>query len=596
MSANIPSEVDIHSVEGLTKLFRFGVGMREDEAERAALSRTEERLKLAPYTPRTRGALEDAVAHLDQLGVEARFEWACDRIAAVSNPANRPDGAMTEHLLHISSQNDVVRFSFSPAVLLCLKHARAVRKRETRPFNDHAVRYAGVGADVQLVGMTALFLNLPIYAEAGTPWDPDRVLDGEPDTEPPDIEITFPPSDFRREQAPGLEISVRTSRLPRAVDRGKYDLESVMLDYLCKAEPRALAFTSEKFITSTNQSRLKARQNLLQSRRICRVAEYRTGSLAEVLIETCPSDDPSVEVRMVSTDSFELFSMSGHGSPQVRGKSEQVTLEEILAAGSSLAPTRYLAQGPTGGRGITAAFKNMRTPTKYRLADLFEVVRPKATKDNSVGELEIKELRPSDLSEHGQLLGPFRQISVKASLEKNLEEQQLKAGDIVFAHRGPYGRVAYVTEDDIKRAKTKRDETKKGDPEKSGIYAAQSLFIFRARRRTSSRKHQGYCDPRALFMYLMTERVRAGWEKLAIGDRSPSLPIGEIERFAIPSNLVTDRKPGKGTNASGRDDDYTAKVIYAFKDRQDLLRKMRDLEDEMNDGLQRVWETSWSKS
>ena len=80
------------------------------------------------------------------------------------------------------------------------------------------------------------------YTEAGPPWAPDMLFDdGEPNAEPPDLEISFPPESFREADAPGLEASIREWKVPRAVDRGGYDLESVMLAYLGDSEAPALA-------------------------------------------------------------------------------------------------------------------------------------------------------------------------------------------------------------------------------------------------------------------------------------------------------------------------------------------------------------------
>lgn len=582
MSAlEIPSEVDVHSFEGLTRLFRFGTSRRDNEADRNALELTEARFGLPTYDPEVQGALEDAVKHLEKLGSAQRFEKVCVLIAAASDQLNLLDLEVTNDLIRISNANEIVRFSFAPTILLCLQHAKAVQISRTKTHPTYAIRYAGIGSDVELMAFASLFLNLPIYVEVNPPWDPDALFDNEePNSEPPDIEITFPPAELRAETAPHLEKSVRRSQLPRAVDRGRYDLESVMLEYLSDARSSALAFVSEALISSTRQSRLKIRQSLLERMRIRRVVELTTITPHMILIELGPPDEFNKTIRMMSTDAVDRFTGTVSREKEIRGKSELITVGEIRAAGDSLAPRRYLSKGPAGGSSIGALFTNNYTPTKHRLADLFEIIRPKTTRDDPVGKLRINELRPGDISENGGLSGAYRSINVKLALEAGLLEQKIKAGDILFAHRGPVGRVSYVSDADM---------------EAGDMWAAQSLLIFRLRKQTSGKSGHPYCDPRVLFMYLLTSEVRDSWVKLAIGDRSPAIPIGEVERFGLPENLLLSKKPKKdaGTVDAVASDIYSDLILAEFKVRQANLLKVRELEASMEEGLDRVWHTAW---
>jgi transposase-like protein len=80
-------------------------------------------------------------------------------------------------------------------------------------------------------------------------------------------------STWKRQAIEGihLEKSVRNSKLPRVVDKEKFDLKSVMLNYLSFTSSSALVFTSEKAVASTKQSHLKVGKSLLDSKRIQRV-------------------------------------------------------------------------------------------------------------------------------------------------------------------------------------------------------------------------------------------------------------------------------------------------------------------------------------
>ena len=569
-------EVDTTTIEGLTRLFQFGIGIRDDDRSSTDLSSIESRLSLAPYDPAARGALEDTIRYLDSLGHEERFEQAYQLIGAAMGDTQIQQNNLQKTLLSLTTRKSVVRFSFSQMVLPCLRHTKELQKAKGQKYN---ARFSGVGPEVHLMAMAGLFLELPIYVETGPPWSPDVLIDGEPDTEPPELEVTFPPPEFLASNAPGLENSVRKSGLPRAVDRGKYDLESVMMNYLSSAEPRAIALVSHTFATSTKQSRLKARQNLLQQLRVGRITELSLSSPRLIAIETTASDDMSEQIKMGSSASqpeFDILEFSGRVFP---GKSISVSIDEIGAAGSLLSPRRYLTVGPTGGNSIGAVFKNMRTPPKHKLYQLFEIIRPKTTKKDPNGEFSIKELRPSDLSERGDLSGSYREVRVRKGSESKFDAQKLRRNDVVFAHRGSIGRVCYITDDDVQQ---------------TDLWAAQSLLIFRARKQGSGDSALPYCDPRVLFMYLLTTKVQDAWSNLAIGDRSPAIPIGEIERFALPDRLLIKKKPKKT-----HDNLYDTETPYgqlreAYTDWQVTLRAARDLDQKLNQNREKVWGISWS--
>ncbi|MGC1496295.1 MAG: restriction endonuclease subunit S [Sulfitobacter sp.] len=583
-STEIPSEVDIHSYEGLTRLFRFGVNLRNNEAGRAALALTEGRFGLPAYIPEARGALEDTARHLDKMGSEAKFEKVCALISAASTKTDTLADDLCHELSRLTASQDIVRFSFAPAILPCLLHAKVARARRRATYPMYAIRYAGIGPDVLLMAFASLFLNLPIYTEINPPWDPHTVFDeDEPNTELPDVEITFPPAEFRLQDKLDLEESVRKSKLPRVVDRGKLDLESTMIDYLCGAHRYAFAFVSESFVSSTKQSRSKARQNLLNEMRIRRVAELTTTKPPMIMIELNRPGEFIETIKMVSTDDVENFCETGFLGRERPGKSGLVSIEEIQTSGDNLVPKRYLAKGPAGGRSIADAFANIRTPLKFRLADLFEVIRPKTTKNNPSGDENIKEVRPSDIHESGDLSETFRKIALRDTVIIGLQDQRIKAGDLLFAHRGPVGRVGYVTKQNIQN---------------NGLWAAQSLLIVRPRKQKSGRGPRPYCDPRVLFMYLLSPKVRNHWVELAIGDRSPSIPIGEVERFGLPENLILQTKPKKADHSQkeAQLDTHIDVIIAEFEARQRHMENIRDLEKKIASGIDHAWETAWAKS
>jgi hypothetical protein len=439
------------------------------------------------------------------------------------------------------------------------------------------------------MAFTALFLRLPIYAEVNPPWDPDSTFDDdEPNNEPPDLEISFPPAFFQDPQGPHLEVSVRKSQIPRVADRRKFDIESVMLQYLGQQRSPALAFVSDTFIASPKQSCSFVRNQLIETRRISRVTEMAENILGETmmarfLIELDTSEGSNESVLMSWADNSQQFTGVDLRLEAARERAQAATIEEINAAGNTLKPSRYIAKNAVGGTGLANFFSNTRIIPKYRLADLFMVVRPKTTRDDPTGQLSINEIRAGDISELGEALNASRKIAVRTSMETNLSDQVIRAGDILFAHRGPIGRVAYIRDTDLNPL---RD-----------TYAAQSVLIIRKRARTASAAKQPYCDPKVLFMYLLTAKVRNFWSQIAIGDRSPAIPIGEIERFGIPEKLLLEKRPLKASIEApiGETDTYPYLVLREFEKRQKHLQAIRDFEEEMAQGLEVVWEKAWER-
>lgn len=579
----VPSEIDTHSCEGLTRLFRFAIGMRDNDADRSALKGLEARFGLAAYDPQFRGALEDFARHIDGLEKNQRFAAVCALISGVISDDETLDDEVVDEILRISRNERIARFSFTPSLLPCLRHAQNSQFPHRRRYSAYEIRYAGVGPDKELMAFASLFLNLAIYTESNPPWDPDMLFDnGEPNSELPDLEISFPPAEFRLGDAPHLEPSVRASKLPRAVDRGKYDLESVMLAYLCEAEASALVFISEIFLSSTKQSRLLTRQHLLDLFRIRKVSELTMTQPHRFLIEVGPVGHENEIIQMAKIGAVpDLIGAAPSRSSSVRS-SGLISVSEIRSAGDSLNPARYLATGPAGGGNLAEHFNNAFRPTKYRLADFFDIIRPKTTKSDPVGTLTIQEIRAGNISANGEISGMPRRISVRATLAIGLEEQVIKPGDILFAHRGPIGHVAYVADADV-------HETK--------IWASQTLLIFRARKKNSGDRNMQYCDPRVLFMYLLTPGVRSNWAKFATGDRSPAIPIGQIESFGLPENLIAPKKAKQPASqlSSNSPLSCTDLILAEFQNRQKQLMKLHEIQTSLNAGLDQVWGAAWMK-
>jgi len=246
-----------------------------------------------------------------------------------------------------------------------------------------------------------------------------------------------------------------------------------------------------------------------------------------------------------------------------------------------LIPRRYLDKGPTGGGNLTTRINNIIESSNYRLADIFEVIRPKTIRDDPVGTLIIDEVRGVNISRFGEIMGDLRDVRVRSTLKSRFDEQRLRPGDIVFAHRGPIGRVAYVSEQNLQD----------GD-----LWAGQTLFIFRERKRYTHARDLPYCDPRVLFMYLSTPNVQKAWLSVSSIGRSPSIPIGEVERFTVPQSLTSERKPKRAPssrNQTAPTEEVVDMILGEFKEYHENRQRIREMEIRLHDGLGRVWNTAW---
>lgn len=577
------SKLDTSSYQGVACLFRFAIEARKNDADLTSLRHLEKRFGLEPYEPKRRGTLEDYVKDLDALTANQRFRAVFDMISNLLSDDDKLDDRVAEQLINISSDHRIVRFSFPPSLLVCLTHANEMQSAKVVRYHGYEIRYAGLGTDRELMAFASLFLGLAIYTETGTPWSPDSVFDdGEPNTEPADIEISFPPAKFNRNEAPHLEGTLRASKLPRAVDRGKYDIESVMLDYLCSTNNKAIVFVSEAFLTSTKQSRLLTRQYLIRSARIHQVLELTWMEPSTFMIRLEANRTNTDQVHIASTRNSLYIGRDALLIHECRGSNLFVSFDEIRRAGDSLRPSRYLESGPAGGPNFRIEMVNAQLPTKYRLADLFEVIRPKTTRNDQVGTFALHEVRAGNISHNGEITGNYNTVNVRDTQVSRLEQQLIKPGDILFAHRGPIGRTAYVTKDDLINGE---------------LWAGQTLLIFRSRRKNSQDLEHNYCDPRVLFMYLLTPEVKWSWQDLSIDSRSPAIPIGQIEGFGLPSNIITysKHKANHERDILQLKSEYINAILKEFEERQENLSKLSKMQKHIYSGLDKVWKLAWNE-
>lgn len=239
-----------------------------------------------------------------------------------------------------------------------------------------------------------------------------------------------------------------------------------------------------------------------------------------------------------------------------------------------------------------------RSPGEFRVADIFDVIRPKFVRNDPVGDDFIIELGARNLSADNEFIDINRRISVRHTRLASLEEQRIRKGDILFVHRTNIGQVYYVNPEDEARLQKRLQATVIEKVSTAKLFASQDFYILRQRRRTSSHENWKHCDPRLLYMILMLPPVLKHWRSVVSGKKSPSIPIGEVERFDIPPQLVVkavpsmDEWPEDPEDFPPHPDDYHAdsisvreEIIRDFEARRIAIKEKNRLDIIMSDRL-----------
>lgn len=109
------------------------------------------------------------------------------------------------------------------------------------------------------------------------PWERSAPLEnGEPATDDPDIEISFPPNEVFLKDLEHLKESIVRMRVPQSVARGRVDVESVMLRYLERESASARIVVSDKALSGRKMARRTVRSDLIHGMRIRQITELST--------------------------------------------------------------------------------------------------------------------------------------------------------------------------------------------------------------------------------------------------------------------------------------------------------------------------------
>ncbi len=581
---------DFSTIEDITQLLQHAIRKRAGKTNLKALNDVETRFNIKTQTPTISRELD--LTYVASL-IES-FEQA-DRVKAVISLISNANienalinTQLIEDTLKYCGPYKVIRFSFPAAIVACLTYANTVSRPTRRDRAPAPVVYAGIEADLSLVAVTALFLELPIHVETGTPWeteviDTDDDVDDEPTITAPGLEVTCPPAVFTSDDWSGyqkkddeIEPSIRKTKIPRAVDNKKFDLESVMLAYLATRPSSSLAFVSHDFLTTPKRSRAHTRKILRKSGRMRSVAAiHDLKKITRFAVELGAADQHYDNVIMKSANRLpQQFEFEAR---ELRGANQTISPAEIENLQGVLLPSKYLGNGPTAGNELQKIFENLHRPVRTRLADLFDVIRPKTTRHDSNGDFPITEVRAGDITELGEIAETSRQLLVMTTKADKLEEQELSPGDILLAHRGPVGRVAYYV-------------PKLGDDGSDlKVWAGQSVMILRARTKSADQIGRPACDPRMLFMYLQSPVIQKYWRETATDIRSPSLSIGSIERLEIAEPLLVFKNKSKENVAHNKKFAARQKLfLKAFQTRQDTLVRINRLQSQLERDLNKV--------
>lgn len=575
-------EAGLLTIDGLADVFRHGILRKKIPTISANLRLTEERFEVATLDLTQLGLLNDVTDFLSRMEKDSQFATVCKLIAAAIDDDKWLELSVAKNIAVQAQVALCVRYSFEPAIHPCLLQAQllASDSGRTKTMKCFApIRYSGIGEDARLVAFAAMFLNLSIYAETGYPWELEQIVDeDEPVFDAPTLEISFPPAEFHQTFDEDLEKSLKKCGIPGVIAHKKYQIESAIVDYIAGRSVEALAFISEGFLTSGRLAPAKTKLDLLDQQCVSTVTELipstidRDAKMRFVIVFEAESSRYDTIV-MERSANFPHFGAWRKELPNKIGVRNRVSTSGIRREKATLLPARYLTKGPMGN----LSSGDWRTPSRYQMIDLFRVIRPKTTRHVPGETLNINEVRAGDITDQGEIYGRLRQITVRDNQRQSLDQQRIRAGDILFTHKGPVGRVTFITEETV-------------EPSGHARWAGQSLLILRARKRTSDEKHLPTCDPRVAYMYLLTQRVRHWWIDTANGGRSPAIPIMQVEAFALPDRLLQQNEPrAEIGEANLRNAEYQEQVLAQFEARAKLIAQTNDLRATMQTGLENVW-------
>ena len=452
-----------------------------------------------------------------------------------------------------------LRSSFSPSAMPML-YAAISAKNDGHSFH---VRFIEPNVDVcDFVRLVATVIGVEIEVISGHPFMRS-------DEGAFDAELCMPPF--------GAEFKHRETLPRRTVDRLGVS-ESARLQYEPVAIADALVHARNARIVFNFSSgalfrmvgvEAAAREEMIESGRLATIFDVPTGMLyTTTQITTCiavlePEGANNDDVRFIDLGDARFTEKVERGRHEARSDvswsdaqtttidedafwARDVSQSDIREQNSILTVARYLRT--QSKEALSTFLKHHETRP---LADLVEVIRPRAVKKSDDDEYLIREAAPGDIDETGYLRRPPKETQLARGALRGARNQHAKPNDVLLSVKGTVGRVGLVPKE-------------APNDEKEFWTAGQSLVILRSR---------GTIKPEVLYEYLTNEVVQDHLRSLTGGSAIQSINAKELAALEIP---VPDREEQD-------------RIVEAFRRRQERYAEIQRIREDISMERASAW-------
>lgn len=234
--------------------------------------------------------------------------------------------------------------------------------------------------------------------------------------------------------------------------------------------------------------------------------------------------------------------------------SEHSSIENIVENDYNLSPSRYVQSEEH--RQLIKEFIAYSTPTA-KLADLVDIIRPQAVKDDGNSHTLFTEYNVSAINPIGELTGKGKVLQVGCTEINRAAKQIIKPNDVLLVCKGAVGKVAIV-------GNTAPECTNQG----WGSIASQAFAILRIK------PHVDTITSEALYQFLISGWGQYHLEMLTTGTSANMLAAKDLKTLEVP--LFT-------TETLNNIKEKRQQVIEKHKKIEQLYREIASINDSYNE-------------
>jgi type I restriction enzyme M protein len=194
--------------------------------------------------------------------------------------------------------------------------------------------------------------------------------------------------------------------------------------------------------------------------------------------------------------------------------SEHSSIENIVENDYNLSPSRYVRSEEH--RQLIKEFIASNPPTA-KLADLVDIIRPQALKDDGTGDLLFREYNVSAINPIGELSGEGKILQVGNNEINRAAKQTIEPNDVLVVCKGAVGKVAIVG-----------NTIPSSCSEIWGSIASQAFAILRIKA------HVDTITSEALYQYLISGYGQYHLKTLTTGTSARMLAAKDLNTLEVP--------------------------------------------------------------